>query len=605
MFRNELVLVYKKAGSNDLYVVNFDGTQWYGGNAIRGQPGDITPVTDVAPSLIVFNDALYVVYKGAGSHSIYLAWIDGGTWSAPLAIDQMPGNINPQTDDTPRPAVYNGSLYIIYKQPNSTELYCIWYDGTRWYGGATINDPAAKFDPKSKYNPAAIDFDGKLYILYRGESLNTLYTAWFGGTAWAGNIPIGKQPPGNVDPASQFTPGVLVYESKLCLVYTFGNSVMLYSASFDGDTWTGDQPILVDGVHPQSNYNPELALMPFVPANQPNWMASLRDDSVISGINLPGTHDSAAIRTAAAAMTTPQGLALARHYTSITSQLMSGVRLLDIRLKVDKQNVPDEPAYTFITCHDDIDIGLGINEFQSFFSVLQECVGFLTKFPKEFIAMSLKIDDWNGNDSSASQKQQVATALYESLVPANSGWKIEMFYPTSVNMPTLKAVRGKLFLLNRVDSGTALGIPLLSSLWINNTEFSQLILKTDGSWDFNAYVQDKWDWSIIKNEAAEEKMPAFWNAPGKTQSGDLLLNFGSAMSGDVWVVDVKPLWLDELGTFDNTTKPPRPTRLGWSLFDFENSAYPSDPYGMLTVVQMIVASNFGYAGYPRQFNVTG
>jgi hypothetical protein len=97
--------------------------------------------------------------------------------------------------------------------------------------------------------------------------------------------------------------------------------------------------------------------------------------------------------------------------------------------------------------------------------------------------MSLKIDDWNGNDSSASQKQQVATALYESLVPANSGWKIEMFYPTNVNMPTLKDVRGKLFLLNRVDSGTALGIPLLSSLWINNTEFSQLILKTDGSWD--------------------------------------------------------------------------------------------------------------------------
>src|SRR5262245_37687966 len=91
MFQDELVLVYKEAGTNDLYVTNFDGTQWYGGNTINTEPGNTIPVTDVAPSLIVFNDTLFVVYKGAGSHSIYLAWTDGNTWSGPLAIEQMPG----------------------------------------------------------------------------------------------------------------------------------------------------------------------------------------------------------------------------------------------------------------------------------------------------------------------------------------------------------------------------------------------------------------------------------------------------------------------------------------------------------------------------------
>jgi hypothetical protein len=48
------------------------------------------------------------------------------------------------------------------------------------------------------------------------------------------------------------------------------------------------------------------------------------------------------------------------------------------------------------------------------------------------------------------------------------------------------------------------------------------------------------------------------------------------MAGDVWVVDMWPLWLGKIGALDSTTTPPRPTHLGWSLFDFEDSAYATD-----------------------------
>src|SRR5262249_21153101 len=163
------------------------------------------------------------------------------------------------------------------------------------------------------YNPSAVEFAGKLYIIYRNDSSEELYSAWFDGTGWAGNEPVGV--------LSQFNPGVLVFEGKLVIVFKIEDSVSLSWAWFDGSSWGGGgKPIeTANGNFPQSNYNPELALMPFVPASQARWMADLPDDMVISNINLPGTHDSAAI-------TRTPGVILARHYESITGQLLNGVR---------------------------------------------------------------------------------------------------------------------------------------------------------------------------------------------------------------------------------------------------------------------------------------
>ncbi|WP_159659593.1 hypothetical protein [Alcanivorax xiamenensis] len=97
-----------------------------------------------------------------------------------------------------------------------------------------------------------------------------------------------------------------------------------------------------------------------------DWLSHISDDTLISEINLPGTHDTAAIST--------RFNPYACHRFSVTDQLRGGIRLMDVRLKVKKS---EEGRYEFTTCHGNLGSGIGLNEFQSFPSLLQEFRSFL------------------------------------------------------------------------------------------------------------------------------------------------------------------------------------------------------------------------------------
>jgi hypothetical protein len=129
------------------------------------------------------------------------------------------------------------------------------------------------------------------------------------------------------------------------------------------------------------------ATVDIYPKHKPrrSWMANFHDSTQIGDINIPGTHDSAAI-------TTTLGTPYACHDLSITEQLKYGIRLLDIRLKVAKD---DNSDINFVTCHGKIGSKIGLNEFQTFPSLLDECKNFLKRNLTEVIIMSIKIDDWS------------------------------------------------------------------------------------------------------------------------------------------------------------------------------------------------------------------
>jgi len=581
-FLNQLYLVYKGAGTTDLYMAYYSGAsaKWYGNVAIKTMLGGITPASDAAPSLVVFNSLLYAVYKEAGSNDIYLSWFDGQTWYGNIAIKNMPGALTSQTNRGLYPAVYNGLLYLVYKDAGSNTFYAAWFDGTTWSGNIKISSQPGGISPESNYNPAVVVFNGKLYIVYKDQSSNKLYTAWFNGTTWSGNTTISSQP-GGISPESNYTPGVLVFNGFLYLVYKGEGSNTLYSARFDGTTWSGNTTISSQpgGLSPESNYNPELALLPFAPGEQLSWLGQMPDSTLICDLNLPGTHDSAAINTG---IYTPY----ARHFSSLTQQLDSGVRVLDIRLQV----VPEGSTYSFMTCHGNIGLGMETNVYQSFVSALNECKQFLESNSSEFVVMSLKIDDWN---NVAVGTTGVYTALQNVLVS----------YPVfqaSTTMPALSQVRGKIYLVNRVNNDLSLGIPWT---YTDNTPFQQVIIEGQNNWGFNAFVQDAWKWlAPTEPPAAAEKLSIFVQVQGKISSGDLLMNFASGVYGpeSLLVLDIKGGWLGQLG---QSAASQRPTLLGWSLFDYETTAYRTDTYGMVNVVQMIIASNSGYAGYGGTFKM--
>lgn len=104
-----------------------------------------------------------------------------------------------------------------------------------------------------------------------------------------------------------------------------------------------------------------------------NWLDALIDlDEKNININLPGTHDSASIAFDAGWYSP-----YSRQRKSILEQLLAGIRILDIRLKVKEES----GNIYFQTCHGNI----GWNEYRPFKNILNDCKTFLAHYKTEFI----------------------------------------------------------------------------------------------------------------------------------------------------------------------------------------------------------------------------
>lgn len=315
------------------------------------------------------------------------------------------------------------------------------------------------------------------------------------------------------------------------------------------------------------------------------WMKDLPPATLIGDINLPGTHDSAAIDPTVVT-------AYSCHYRSITQQLQAGVRLLDVRLLIDTVQGQHGTTYVFQTCHGDHGQGRRANVFQSFNSLMDECANFLIGQPTEFIAMSLKIDDQNGvPDADLPDVLDVLDALLQE-----AGIK-----PWMGDMPSLETMKGKIYLLDRIVPALidpnrnppldpkikakvethSYGVPL----GIADNTPGQL-MPADPRRNFEIYVQDKYEHLAVNFDGAvDAKYALFMAALADKPAGGLLINFASGTWGLMGVYIQ--------GSVAYNIVQARTTTLGWSLYDYEESVASTD-LGDLTVVEAVIASNFGY-----------
>lgn len=309
-----------------------------------------------------------------------------------------------------------------------------------------------------------------------------------------------------------------------------------------------------------------------------NWLSQLPDKIIISDINLPGTHDSAAI-------TSLRGGWLLKpwscHNLSITEQLEIGVRLLDIRLKVKKVN----NNYVFVTCHGD---KLG-NEYETFKSVMDECLTFIQSNKDEFIAILLRIDNYNGiPENYAQTKLEQFLNTYVSSI-----YNVK----TSASIPTLGAVRTKIFLLNGITPDDKFGVPMA---WPYNT--SGASIQKMSFRNFPLYVQDQHEGlPLLSSEG--EKVKLFVSALSAAATGTLLLNFASATYMKLTGIYIQGLLLKHFGSTNYSL---RANKLGWSFFDYENDKFQyldsvSGKIGGINIVDLIVDSNFNYQHFPNKF----
>ncbi|HAQ28868.1 MAG TPA: hypothetical protein DCQ76_03845 [Ruminococcaceae bacterium] len=163
-----------------------------------------------------------------------------------------------------------------------------------------------------------------------------------------------------------------------------------------------------------------------------NWMKNIADETLLSMINIPGTHDSAA-----RFVTAPTPQIFCCQDMSVKKQLLSGARFLDIRLVLSHKKF--KAVHYIMRCRKNKELSGGTLLFDD---ILRDTAEFLKENPTETVIVSVKMDfGVNVRD------------FYQSFVHRYIEPQKELWY-TENKIPSLGAVRGKIVLMRRCMLGT-------------------------------------------------------------------------------------------------------------------------------------------------------
>lgn len=174
-------------------------------------------------------------------------------------------------------------------------------------------------------------------------------------------------------------------------------------------------------------YLPNFAhLTLFSSANHASWMKEFNDDTPLSALSMPGTHNSPTHHTALPSVRCQA--------VSVPEQLDNGVRFLDIRVQ------PDDPADpskdTLILVHGVFPVSLKGNKYLS--DLVKDVFAFLARNPSESVIMSVKREG-PGEHTDA----QLSRRLRDHYAGDTNRWF------TAPHIPTLREARGKIVLMRR------------------------------------------------------------------------------------------------------------------------------------------------------------
>ncbi|KAI8454725.1 PLC-like phosphodiesterase [Phakopsora pachyrhizi] len=157
-----------------------------------------------------------------------------------------------------------------------------------------------------------------------------------------------------------------------------------------------------------------------------SWMSHLSDDSSISSLTLPGTHNTCALYG------WPLGTCQTR---TLSRQLKDGIRFLDLRLGLPKG--PGSPLTAYHGFH---------SQSITFTEILKTLINFVTEQPSETIIISIKQEDKGDGFKESLMKEMID---FEGAESFKNRWWIDDCLPQSLGL-----VRGKLILFSRIESLT-------------------------------------------------------------------------------------------------------------------------------------------------------
>lgn len=166
----------------------------------------------------------------------------------------------------------------------------------------------------------------------------------------------------------------------------------------------------------------------FSRAKLESWMSQLEDESPLSALSMPGTHNSPTCHVALPSVRCQA--------VSVREQLENGVRFLDIRVQPENPSDPSKEGLVLV--HSAFPISLTGNKY--FRDMINEIQAFLDRNPSETIVMTVKREGVG-----RSTDQQLSTILRDHYAGDVNHWF------TAPRIPTLGEARKKIVLIRRFE----------------------------------------------------------------------------------------------------------------------------------------------------------
>jgi len=597
-FNDSIYLFWNGAGGDGIWYSVFDGTNW----SPQANIGIGGIKEETTPTAVFFNNAIYLFWCGSGDDGIWFCSFNGSSWTGQNHI----GGTGFLAGTSPSATVANNTLYVVWNgSGNDGMFYAATTDGQTF--GAQQSVSVGNLYNKS--SPCAVSLNNVMYLFWNGSGDNHIYYCYLNGNGTFSQQM--SMPNGSL--LNNSSPSVINYNN---LLYAFwngcGNDGIWYS-TFDGITWSNQISIktilngvmgVMDNTSPNACLGPnDMAFLFWNGAGgdgiwycdmefyNTTWMSKLNNQMLISSINLPGTHDSASIKTTFTNPYITQNL-------TITQQLCSGIRLLDVRIQVILNS---DGSYTYNCCHGNTDLYTNVNQFQSLPSLLSECQTFLQSYNSEFIVMLLRVDDWT----------QCPTAYQlpslQKLSDILAAWGSVYNLSGATTMPCVDDIRQKVFLLNSIQDFTNNGPSLGNFIsWPDATPGSTTQF-------FNFYVQDVYDGlSQVYFTAVEQKFNYYESAMLAAYNNQQpIINFGSAtFNVETQIFGNQPIGpkplinqnvLNAFGTVTSNNRKSKFGNFGWTFFDYTDNIYETNNGKLVTITQFIIDSNFNYPNFSEAF----
>ena len=288
-------------------------------------------------------------------------------------------------------------------------------------------------------------------------------------------------------------------------------------------------------ITPVSSYAYEEAEQTLSNVSSSDWMSVIRDETKLTEITMPGTHDSCARKFRNEdAFGVMSGISKCQNLT-IREQLDAGVRFLDVRCEVNADN------HSVWTVHGSTDCWNG-DDYYYLDYVFNDIYAFLDAHPSETVLISIKEDDGNNG------VPHFTNAIYEYIHGYRSsdnryfygsGYNYQNRWYLGKSVPTLEAVRGKCVLFNRFDQNIA--SEGSQGVWVDENESGQKIKYNEMTGNFTepyyqniysnntgigtAHIQDFYKWSTDQKKTATQYMLSLGH-----YRGEYYINYSSTVS---------------------------------------------------------------------------